>query len=279
VNSSLKVLGAYAGLGLLLAGGRLVRGDGSLLTMAAYAVIVMAVALSGRARRREVVMLRDWLPLLSLPVLYAVIPTTALGVGPFDPAIQGFDRAIFGGDVAHSFAGAIPSHMLSELLHGAYLSYYLIIYVPPFLMYARDGATVEFRRTVLTFTLAMTACFVVFWIFPVVGPRYLWSAPPGVPDGMFRRLAVALLQGGSAKGTAFPSSHMAIALSMSLSSLAWSRRAGALLLVLTVLLGLGAVYGGFHYATDMAAGALVGGCSWWVAGRIRRLESLKAAAA
>jgi membrane-associated phospholipid phosphatase len=39
------------------------------------------------------------------------------------------------------------------------------------------------------------------------------------------------------------------------------------------------VYGGFHYATDMAAGALVGGCSWWVAGRIRRLESLKAAAA
>lgn len=258
---------------------RLVRGGGALVTVAAYTAILVAIAAVSRAQRRELVLLRDWMPLLLLPVLYAVIPTTALGTGPFDSAIQNIDRSLFGGDVAHTLAGSIPSRALSEVLHAAYLSYYLIIYVPPFLMYARGGATEEFRRTVLAFTIAMTACFAIFWVFPVVGPRYLWSGPPGIPDGVFRRAALALLQGGSARGTAFPSSHQAIALVMSLSSMHWSRRAGTVLLVLTLLLGVGAVYGGFHYATDMVAGAVVGVSSWWISRRIIGVETGKAAPA
>jgi membrane-associated phospholipid phosphatase len=271
------VLAAYASLGLLLSLQRAVRGDHTLLAVAGYAIIIVAVVLGGRARRREVVMLHDWLPLLSLPVLYAAIPSTALGAGPFDPAIQDLDRGMFGGDVAHWLGGAYPWTPMSELLHAAYLSYYLIIYVPPFLMYARGGATQEFRRTVLAFTLAMTICFAIFWIYPVLGPRYVWIAPPGVPDGIFRRSAVALLEGGSAKGTAFPSSHMAIALSMSLSSLRWNRLAGVILLVLTVLLGVGAVYGGFHYVADMVAGAVVGVSASWLAGRFSGQKSAKVA--
>ena len=38
----------------------------------------------------------------------------------------------------------------------------------------------------------------------------------------------------------------------------WSVRAGAGLSVLTTLLAFGAVYGGFHYAIDVIAGAGVG---------------------
>jgi membrane-associated phospholipid phosphatase len=265
-HRAISVLAAYSGAGALLSIARLFTGQGSLVTVAAYVAVVAAVVALWRIERRGLLLVRDWLPLLSLPVLYAAIPTTSLTIGPFDAVIQGIDRALFGTDVAHTFGGALPNRVVSEVLHGAYLSYYLIIYLPPLLMYAR-GSLDQFRKTVLAFTIAMTACFAIFWLFPVEGPRYAWPAPPGIADGAFRHMALAILERGSSRGAAFPSSHQAIALAMALSSMQWNRRVGSVVLVLAVLLGFGAVYGGFHYATDMVAGAVVGAGSWLVAHR------------
>ena len=265
-NRAVTILAVYAGAGTLLALGRVVGHDGSLVTVASYVAVIAAVMTTWLPQRRAAAVLRDWLPLLALPVFYAAIPTTALANGPFDSAIQRVDHAVFGSDVAHTLAGAVPLRWVSEILHGAYLSYYLIIYVPPLLMYVR-GDMQAFRRTVLAFTLAMTGCFVVFWIFPVEGPRYAWSAPPGIPQGAIRQVVLDILSRGSSRGAAFPSSHQAIAFAMALSSWQWSRRLGVVLLVLTVMLGFGAVYGGFHYATDMAVGAVVGVVAWEIGRR------------
>jgi membrane-associated phospholipid phosphatase len=128
-------------------------------------------------------------------------------------------------------------------------------------MYARRDME-AFQRTAMAFTIAMTACLVMFCVFPVEGPRYVWPAPPGVPDGPARRLVMDLLAAGSSRGTAFPSSHQAIALVMSLSSMQWDRRLGWPVLVASLLLGVGAVYGGFHYATDMIAGVGIAVAAW-----------------
>ena len=51
---------------------------------------------------------------------------------------------------------------------------------------------------------------------------------------------------------------MAVAAMQSLFALQWRRTFGVLLSVLTVLLTLGAVYAGYHYAVDVLAGAAVG---------------------
>jgi membrane-associated phospholipid phosphatase len=258
---SADLVGIYAAAGAALSGWRLVQGDGSFVTVAAYATILAAVHLLRHPANRGAMMVRDWLPLLALPVLYAAVPTTAPHSGPFDGTVQGLDRAFFGADAAHALAGSMPNRALGELLHGAYLSYYAIIYAPPLLMYLRADVP-AFRRTVLAFTVAMTACFIGFLIFPVEGPRYVWGPPPGIPDGIFRRVVVSILEQGSSRGTAFPSSHQAIALAITLSSMRWNRALGVVLMLLTVLLGVGAVYGGFHYATDMLAGGVVGIASW-----------------
>ena len=51
-------------------------------------------------------------------------------------------------------------------------------------------------------------------------------------------------------------------------ALFYQRRVGWIVAVLTVGLSIGAVYGGFHYAVDIVAGALVGlslaGVAWWI---------------
>jgi membrane-associated phospholipid phosphatase len=138
-----------------------------------------------------------------------------------------------------------------------------LIYGPPLILYRR--ARVGFHQTVLAFTLAMAITFTIFTVFPVEGPRYVWPGPPGIPTGYARRFALTLLEAGSARGTAFPSSHVAIALAIALSSLEWNKRLGLVALIVSGLLTVGAVYGGFHYATDVIVGGLVGVASWYVA--------------
>jgi membrane-associated phospholipid phosphatase len=260
---AVSLLAGYTGIALLLVLWRSARGDFSWIAVGGYALLLAAIVLTARAERGWRLFVRDWLPLLALPVLYALIPATAVTSVMFDAGIQAADRAVFGTDVARTLAGAVPSRAVSEILHGAYLSYYVIIYLPPVLMYAsRDERA--FDRTVLSFTGAMVVCFLVFCVFPVEGPRYAWPPPPGVPEGPVRSSVLAILSGGSSRGTAFPSSHQAIALVMTLSSMQWNRRLGWPLLVATTLLGVGAVYGGFHYGVDMLAGAAVGGLCWWL---------------
>jgi membrane-associated phospholipid phosphatase len=246
-----------------------VQGSGSYLAVAVYVVLLFISMEVENREWRGVAVAADWMPLLALPVLYSQIPATIVygDERVFDPFVQGWDRALFGTDPARTMAGTLPNVVVSEALHLAYLSYYLMIYGPPLVMYLR-GDLASFRRTVLAFTIAATTCFAVFCVFPVEGPRYAWPAPAGVPDGPLRALALALLEGGSSRGTAFPSSHLAIALAISLSSLRWSRRAGALLVGLSLLLGVGAVYGGFHYAVDMLAGGAVAVGGWILAGRL-----------
>ena len=56
-----------------------------------------------------------------------------------------------------------------------------------------------------------------------------------------RRLALWLLEGGSSRGTAFPSSHAAVAVAASIASLRYQPKLGAGVAFTTVLLVFGAV--------------------------------------
>jgi membrane-associated phospholipid phosphatase len=106
--------------------------------------------------------------------------------------------------------------------------------------------------------VAFYACYALFLVFPVAGPRYSFPEPQGVAKEVLPAvLARLLLERGAAWGTAFPSSHVAAALVATVSAgLAW-RGLGLVLLPLAVALSLGTVYGQFHYAVDALAGAFV----------------------
>jgi membrane-associated phospholipid phosphatase len=204
--------------------------------------------------------LRDWTPLLAVPALYAEVPDLIYGANARfqDQLVQGWEAALFGASPAHTAAARLPWMGLSELLHLGYLSYYGIIYLPPLWLYLRNERR-EFEVTITALAITFTGCFAVFAFFPVAGPRYLWTAPPGIPDGPVRRLALTVLEAGSSKGAAFPSSHVAVSMVQSVMMLRHHRKAGLVISAASLLLALGAVYGGFHYGVDVLAGAATGG--------------------
>lgn len=203
----------------------------------------------------------DWYPLLIIPLLYSALDVLNSAVWDgrfFDPLILDIEQRLFGGQPSSTFARAAPWLPLSELLHAAYLSYYPMIYLPPLALYLR-GRTKEFQAMLWAMVAAFLLHYVVFIYFPVQGPRYLFPIPGGaVAEGPIFGLTHSILETGSSRGAAFPSSHMAIGVVQTVSAFRFLPRAAPVLLLATIGLGVGAVYGGMHYATDMVAGAISG---------------------
>jgi membrane-associated phospholipid phosphatase len=252
---------ALAWLSVYLAAAGAVLGAGGHGWLVGVHIAVIAVALltispKGSASRT----IGDLLPLVAAPLLYAEVPMliAVLGSAYHDVLVQGWEQAVFGTQPARSLAGRFPFVAMSELLHAGYLGYYLVIFAPPLLLLAK-GQRRGFAETVLALTVTCTLCWTIFALFPVEGPRYLWAAPLSVPNGPMRRLVVHILAAGSSRGAAFPSSHMAVSTAQAVMAWRWQRGMGWVLASAALLIGCGAVYGGFHYGVDMLAGAAVGG--------------------
>jgi membrane-associated phospholipid phosphatase len=256
---SLRLVAAYLAAALFpLIRAAATAGPRAAVVCGIHLVVLAGVltVLAARPRRDDVA---AWIPLILWPALYAEVPTVIAGLGTafHDMTVQRWDLALFGTQPSQRLAGALPNTGLSELVHVGYLSYYALIYVPPAVLFA-SGRRTDFARTVFAVTAVCLACLVAFVTFPVAGPRYLWGAPPDVPHGPARAFATWLLELGSARGTAFPSSHAAVAAAQSMMALRVQRPVGLVASFATLLLSVGAVYGGYHYAVDVLAGLSLG---------------------
>ena len=215
----------------------------------------------------------DWYAIALIPALYSELAILNVAVWNghyFDSHILGWEDRLFGGRPFQDLARSFPSLFISEFLHFAYISYYFIIYAPAVYLYAR-GRKREQQQLVFALLLAFFAHYVFFIYYPVQGPRYIYAAPDGViATGFFYGLAHQLLEAGSSRGAAFPSSHVGVSVMATMFSFIALPRIAPVLVILTIGLAVGAVYGGFHYATDALAGMLFGIVLFIVAPRLMR---------
>ncbi len=238
------------------------RSTGALLPIATHlamlAYVGVLLAARGPARRPAL----DWLVLTIGPLMYVELRWIIAGVGlpHHDAMIVSLERVLFPSDPSATLAPRWDVPLFSEALHFAYASYYLLVYLPPIALYV-TGKREAFVKTVLALTIAYGACFITYAVFPVDGPRYL-IGPAAAPDGPVRRFVLVLLERGSSRGTAFPSSHVAASLVAALCALRYQRPLGLVVAPLVAALILATVYGGFHYAVDALVGVILGGLAW-----------------
>ena len=206
----------------------------------------------------------DWLTLTIGPFMYVELRWIIAGIGmPHrDALVIGWERAFFPSNPSATLAPRMHVAMVSEMLHVAYAAYYLLIYLPPIALYLR-GRRDAFVSTMLALTVVYGVCFVTYALFPVDGPRYLVGAA-AAPDGPIRSFVLTLLDRGSSRGTAFPSSHVAASVVSSLCALRYQRLVGVVVTFVTAALTIATVYGGFHYAVDALVGVILGGLAWAV---------------
>ncbi len=270
-----RLLAAYLAVTGLLAAATL-TGTGAALA-GAHALAAAAVwALSRRPlpAGRPLRFLRLFLPVVATPLLYAELETLSQLVvtGYFDGLVQGWEVGLFGEQLSLTAARRWPSLWLSELLHLGYFSYYLVVPAAALAVW-REAGDRGLERATVTVGMAFFLCYLVFAVFPVAGPRYEFTRIEGPPaEGPLFGLVHSVLEAGSSKGTAFPSSHVAAATAAVLAARRDARRWVAVLAVPVVLLVLGTVYGRFHYAVDALAGLAVAlAADAWTPAAVRRL--------
>jgi membrane-associated phospholipid phosphatase len=229
-----------------------------LLPSGLLVVALVATVLAPRGRRAGLLgrWLAEFYPLVLMFGLYTHVGmVNAAGGVAHDALVQRWDGALFGGQPSLDWIRAFPSPAWSTLMHAAYLSYFVILAASPLGLWL-TGRREAARSTIFLMTATFYVCYAAFLAFPVAGPRFVF--PPAANPAIAVPVAVLthrVLRAGSAWGTAFPSSHVAVALVGATCAWRGFRPLGAVLLPAAVLLSLSTVYGQFHYAVDALAGA------------------------
>lgn len=219
--------------------------------------------------------LRVGYPSLMMPAMYAELATLNqfISSGYHDQRVIGWDEAIFGGQPSMFLSEMLPWVPFSEATHFGYFLYYIIMPAAVWGAYLAAGRE-GMHRTVFTLMATFFTCYFTFILFPVAGPRYEFERIGGaIADGSFYNLVHTVLESGSSKGTAFPSSHVAAAVAIVLAVWREDQRWFWILLVPTAFLCFATVYGRFHYGIDALAGFVYGIGVWalvpWVFTRLR----------
>lgn len=229
----------------------------------AHAVAVSLPWLLARARPRAstvVGVLREIYPLLWLLGFWSELGLIRplLHADANDALIRAADVAVFGVHLHSIWMPAMPAAWLSELMHALYFAYYPLILLPPIMAgLARRSAA----QRDMTFRLLVTyvGCYVVYLAFPVDGPSHTMTRYAGdLTEGLLYGLVHGAVELGDSLGTAFPSSHVAGAVTIAVLGWRWFGRGVAMLLSAEAVgVLLSTVYTQNHYAIDAVAGLLL----------------------
>ena len=251
---------AYVGIVSAVALARAPASSGTWWLLTAHALIAILVVLVNRpGLGRTGKLLREIYPLVILGALYGALDilNSNLGADVFDPLVMEWEAAVFGGQISRDWWRGTTSPFWSTVLHGAYLTYYVIIPLPP-LYFAVTNDQAALRRSVFLIMTAFIFSYLVFVFFPVAGPYYQFERPAGefVANPMARTV-YGILATGSSYGAAFPSSHVAATVVAVVAAWWGAPRLGMVLTLPTVLLIIGVVYTQMHYGIDVIAGLAV----------------------
>ena len=246
---------------------------GHVLAMVVIHRLVMSVA--GGTRNPAVRFLREIYPMILYTAFFreTELVNTAIGIPRLDPHFLRLEDHLFGAQPSVVLMSAIPSLWVSELLYASYFAYYVMVVGTGLWLMTRNRSA--FRHFISVVSFVFYACYLFYMAVPVIGPRLLFRATPeqawyaatypllplpsipeSVQQGPFFHLMAFIYRHFEAMSAAFPSSHVAIAVTTLWFSWRYLRPIRWIHAVAVVLLCISTVYCHYHYAVDVPAGIL-----------------------
>jgi membrane-associated phospholipid phosphatase len=211
--------------------------------------------------------------------------------GYLDPIFLRLEASVFGMQPSLTFMQNLPYWPVSEIFYASYFSYYVMIVGVGLALFRRNRP--QFFHCVSVVSFVFYVCYLIYVFTPVMGPRILHRAisgyalpaearpetvpgfPAAIQAGLFFRIMDWIYDHFEAPGAAFPSSHVAVAITTVYFSFRYLRRIRFLHLGIAVLLCLSTVYCRYHYVVDvvggMATAAVLVPLGNWLYFRSRRM--------
>lgn len=218
--------------------------------------------------------LRHYYPILLYAGFYREtgLLNQLLYTGYLDAHFFRLEQALFGWQPGLELMERWPARAVAEMFFAAYFSYYLMIGGVGLALLLRDRR--QFMHFVAVVSFVFYVCYLIYIFTPVVGPRIVCrgivenpplaaaglTGPPATPSSVqaavFFRIMKFIYDHFETPGAAFPSSHVAVALCTVYFSFLYLRRIRWAHLAVAGLLCVSTVYGRYHYAVDVVAGAV-----------------------
>jgi membrane-associated phospholipid phosphatase len=211
------------------------------ISIIAIAGIASIVALRSTA-------LRDWLPLVFIPLAYFQTGQFVLPLNQkFQSVLESIDRKLV-------FTLPPPIMFVFEL---SYLFCYPLVPAGLVALYliGMGRFAGEFWNTVLP---PAYLCYATFPFIQTLPPRAIEDRVPWQPRRTeMRKVNLFVLRHVSIQANTFPSGHVAASVAVALALSAHSTVVGIAFLVVAICIAAGAFFGRYHYAIDVLIGALL----------------------
>jgi len=245
-------------------------------------VLLAGAIWAARSSSRPGIRLLDDLivPIIVLLVIFETLGYSIPAVNTtwLEPTLIRVDSWLFG-MTGSEYLERYYSWPLLDLMHVFYVSFYFVPVSLLVIMYwrmYRRGTRAEFQHTVAAIGLTFYTDFLLYYVFPVLGPYRN-------PDVHFTRDIVAsggvlthILRGfldhaEIAAYDSFPSGHVAATLISILVAYRYRLAIRGVYAFLGVMIVISTVYLRYHYVADLPAGALVAIFIYWLAPYARRV--------
>ena len=257
------ILGYSAGMmGLIALLGRPLAGYYDELV--AYASIGAVAVLVINYMREDGSLLSRFLRLCYPAILFSVFYRLTGGTmflihgQMFDWQLTTFEKMLFGVNPTLYIDQHLLSVVPTELFMFAYFCYYLMI--PASVLYLfgtrRDD---QLKQLLTAICLTFFLSYPLFFLYPIEGPRWYFEMVYQHPvDGLiFRELVNFIIAHGAVRGGCVPSTHVAVAVVISMFGWRYWRPVGWVLMLITFGMAIGTFWGRFHYVSDVFIGILI----------------------
>lgn len=213
--------------------------------------------------------LRYTYPALLLTPFFEEVSLTVNAAAPgapywFESYLIAADRWLFGSTPAITLSQA-GSSAIDELMHGFYLSYYVLITAGIILAWRgpRRGAATPGAGFHAAFTCMVLGFFLSFVWYPFLPARGPWEHADLMAglrpfEGWaFTRAIEVIIAGAAVSGGCFPSAHVSGTWALTFGLYPYHRRTAIAFGVMAVGLSVACVYTRYHHAVDVFAGIAV----------------------
>jgi membrane-associated phospholipid phosphatase len=206
----------------------------------------------------------DWLPAIFLISVFEEVSflSFALRSGWQNVHIDALEALLFALPPALWMHGRAAAWLVQFLEFG-YFAFYPLYPVVGGIFWGwreRPPFANAFRRLTDAASVGYVICYTTYLLFPVRSPANSVGVQQfsGAPKGLFHNLVGLIQNHAGVRGNAFPSAHIMLAFVVLVFAYRFLPRLAPWLLFPILLMCVGAVYDGYHYTSDVIAGALLG---------------------
>ncbi|KAA3636389.1 MAG: phosphatase PAP2 family protein [Calditrichaeota bacterium] len=177
----------------------------------------------------------------------------------YDWQLTAFELSLFGVYPTYYIDQHLLNVVLTEIISFCYFSYYFMIPVFMITLFFKKEYKILIS-SLASICIMFFSSYLLFFLYPIEGPRWHFAGQyTNTIDGpFFRQMVEFVIANGAVRGGCMPSSHFGVALVIWMYCYRYFRKTSWVIMPLVIGLGIGTVWGRFHYVSDVFIGGMIG---------------------